>query len=162
VENLIKFGCFTSLNMKTLRESIEINVSPEVIWDWFLNVAENYLEWHPSHIKAIWETETRSEIGSILYAEEDIGEEFLKMRSKLTKLIPNRLYRFKTVGFLKFILVGGSFEIEPSENGSIFTATLDFRMGKFLSKLVKKKVQQISQHMIEEGENLKKILEKSG
>jgi len=148
--------------MKTLRESIEINVLPEIIWDWFLHIAENYLEWHPSHIKANWETETVGELGSILYAEEDISGDFLKMRSKVTKLIPNRLYRFKTVGGLKLILSGGSFEIEPSENGSIFTATLDFHMGKLVSKLAKKKVQQISQHMIEEGENLKKILEKPG
>jgi len=147
--------------MKTLRESIEINVSPEVIWDWFLHIAENYLEWHPSHIKANWETETASEVGSILYAEEDINGEFLKMKSKLTELIPNRLYRFKTVGTLKLILAGGSFEVNPSENGSIFTATLDFHMGKLLSKLAKKKMQEISQHMIEEGQNLKKILEKS-
>ncbi|HUW90432.1 MAG TPA: SRPBCC family protein [Candidatus Nanopelagicaceae bacterium] len=147
--------------MKTLRESIEINVSPEIVWDWFLHIAENYLEWHPSHIRANWETETVSEVGSILYAEEDIDGEFLKMKSKFTELIPNRLYRFKTVGTLKLILAGGSFEIEPSENGSIFTATLDFHMGKLFSKLAKKKVQQISQHMIEEGQNLKKILEKS-
>ena len=147
--------------MKTLRESIEINVSPEIIWDWFLHIAENYLEWHPSHIKAYWETETVNEVGSILYAEEDISGDFLKMKSKVIKLIPNRLYRFKTVGALKLILAGGSFEMEPSENGTIFTATLDFHLGNLLSKLAKKKVQQISQHMIEEGQNLKKILEKS-
>ena len=147
--------------MKILRESIEINVVPEVIWDWFLHIAENYLEWHPSHVKAIWETETSSELGSILYAEEDISGEFLKMKSKLTELIPNTLYRFKTVGTLKLVLAGGSFEIEPSEHGSIFTATLDFHMGKLLSKIAKKTMQEISQHMIEEGENLKKILEKS-
>ncbi|MFW9951217.1 MAG: SRPBCC family protein [Candidatus Thorarchaeota archaeon] len=147
--------------MKTLRESIEINVSPEIVWDWFLHIAENYLEWHPSHIKAYWETDTVSKVGSILYAEEDISGDFLKMRSKMTKIIPNKLYRFKTVGGLKILLAGGSFEIEPSKNGSIFTATLDFHMGNLLSKLVKKKVQQISQHMKEEGENLKKILERN-
>lgn len=147
--------------MKTLRESIEINVPPEIIWDWFLHLAENYLEWHPSHIKANWETEKTSELGSILYAEENINGDFLKMKSKVTKIIPNRLYRFKTVGTLKLLLAGGSFEMESSENGTIFTATLDFHMGKLLSKLAKKKVQHISQHMIEEGENLKKILEKS-
>lgn len=147
--------------MKTLRESIGINVSPEVIWDWLLHIDENYLEWHPSHIKAKWETKTASEVGSILYAEEDIKGDFLKMRSKLTELIPNKLFKFKTVGTLKLILAGGSFEIEPSENESIFTATLDFHMGKLLSKLAKKKVQEISQHMIEEGQNLKKILESS-
>lgn len=147
--------------MKTLRESIEINVSPEIVWDWFLHIAENYLEWHPSHIKAYWETDTVSKVGSILYAEEDISGDFLKMRSKMTKIIPNKLYRFKTVGGLKILLAGGSFEIEPSKNGSIFIATLDFHMGNLLSKLVKKKVQQISQHMKEEGENLKKILERN-
>jgi len=147
--------------MKTLRESIEIDVSPEIIWDWLLDLAENYLEWHHSHIKANWETEKASELGSIFYAEEDISGDFLKMRSKLTELIPNSLYRFKTVGGLKIILAGGSFEIEPSKNGSVFTATLDFRMGNLLSKIAKKKVKKISQHMMEEGENLKKILEKS-
>ena len=145
--------------MHTLRESIEIAVSPEVIWDWFLHIAENYLEWHPSHIKANWETDIGSEVGSILYAKEYVDDFFLKMKSKLTKLIPNRLYRFKTVGALRLLLAGGSFEIEPSENGSVFTATLDFHMGKLISKLAKKKVEKISQHMIEEGENLKKILE---
>ena len=67
----------------------------------------------------------------VLYAEEDISGEFLKMRSKLTRLIPNKLYRFKTVGSLKLILAGGSFEIEPSEKGSIFTTTHDWRRTKF-------------------------------
>ncbi|MFX0178148.1 MAG: SRPBCC family protein [Candidatus Hodarchaeota archaeon] len=146
--------------MKTLSNSIEINIPPEIIWDWLLHFAENYLKWHPSHILASWETEIANEIGSILYSEEIIGGDYLKMKSKLTKLIPNRLYRFKTLGGLKFLLSGGSFEIEPSENRSIFTATLDFHMGKTISKLFKKKVRQVSQHMIEEGENLKKILER--
>lgn len=146
--------------MKTLRESIEINVPPEIVWDWLMHVAENYLEWHPSHIKARWETKTKNERGSILYAEEKIEGAFLKMSSKLTDLIPNRLYRFKTVGGLKLLLAGGSFEIEPTNNGSVFTATLDFHMGKLLSILMKKKVRQITRHMLEEGENLKTLLEK--
>ncbi|MFX1358659.1 MAG: SRPBCC family protein [Promethearchaeota archaeon] len=147
--------------MKTLRETIEINVSPEIIWDWLLNFTENYLEWHPSHIRANWETETVNTVGSILYTEEDINGDFLKMKFRVVNLTPNRLYRFKTVGRLKFLLAGGSFEIEPSKSGSLFTATLDFHMGKLLSKIAKKKVQQISQHMIEEGKNLKNILERN-
>ncbi|NVM38176.1 MAG: hypothetical protein HWN81_21460, partial [Candidatus Lokiarchaeota archaeon] len=76
-------------------------------------------------------------------------------------LIPNKLYKFKTVGSLKLILIGGTFEIETSKNGSIFIATLDFRMGKFLSKTAKKTVGKITQHMIEEGQNLKIILEEN-
>ncbi|NHJ25819.1 MAG: SRPBCC family protein [Candidatus Lokiarchaeota archaeon] len=145
--------------MKTLKESIEINVSPESIWDWFMHFAENYCEWHPSHIKAYWKKGEPNKIDSILYAEEDIAGELLKMSSKLTTLIPNRLYKFKVVGFLSLIVPRGSFEIQPSDNGSIFTATLDFHMGKLLSKILKKKVGEITQHMVEEGENLKTILE---
>jgi len=145
--------------MKTLKESIEINVSPEVIWEWFLHLAENYCEWHPSHIKAYWKSEIPNKIGSVLYAEENIAGELLKMKSKLTEIMLNRLYKFKTIGALKLLLPRGTFEINPSDNGSIFTATLDFRMGNLLSKIAKKKVREITQHMIEEGQNLKGILE---
>ncbi|MFW9999723.1 MAG: SRPBCC family protein [Candidatus Hodarchaeota archaeon] len=145
--------------MKTLKESIEINVPPENIWEWLLNFTDNYCEWHPSHIKSYWEEGEPNKIGSILYSEENIKGELLKMRSRVTDLILNKLYKFKTVGSLKLILIGGSFEIETSKNCSIFTATLDFRMGKFLSKVAKKTVGKIVQHMIEEGQNLKIILE---
>ena len=145
--------------MKTLKDSIEINTAPEIIWDWLLHFAEYYCEWHPSHIKSYWEKGEPNKVGSILYSEEVIEGELLKMRAKLTNLIPNKLYKFKIVGSLKFILIGGTFEIEESNNGSIFIATLDFRMGKFLSKIAKKTVGAIIQHMIEEGQNLKLILE---
>ena len=147
--------------MKTLKESIEINVPPEIIWNWLLNFAENYCEWHPSHIKSYWEKGEPNKIGSIIYSEENIKGELLKMRLRLTKVIPNKLFKFKTVGSLKFLLMGGKFEIEPSKNGSIFIAALDFRMGKLLSKIAKKTVGKIIEHMIEEGQNLKLILEKN-
>ena len=145
--------------MKTLEESILINVKPEIIWNWLLKFTDNYCEWHPSHIKAFWKEGEANEIGSVMYAEEFIGDELLKMSSKLTKLIPYRFYEFKTVGHVKLLMPRGTFEIIPKGKNSIFKATLDFRMGKLLSKIAKKKLSQIRQHMIEEGENLKKILE---
>jgi len=145
--------------MKTLEESILINVPPEKVWSWLLKITENYCEWHSSHIKALWKMGEPNQIGSIMYFEEMIGNEMLKMSAKLTQLIPNSFYEFKTVGGLKLIIPRGTFEIIPKGNNSIFKATLDFRMGKFLSKVAKKKVNKIRQHMIEEGENLKKILE---
>jgi len=147
--------------MKTLKESIEINVPPQIIWEWLLKFAENYCEWHPSHIISYWEKGEPNKVGSILYSEENIKGELLKMRLRVIDLIPNKLIKFKTVGSLKLLLIGGTFEIENSKNGSFFIATLDFRMGKFLSKIAKKTVGEISQHMIEEGQNLKLILEKN-
>ncbi len=145
--------------MKTLEESIQINVPPEKIWSWLLKLTENYLDWHSSHIKALWKMGEPNQIGSIMYFEEMVGSEFLKMSAKLTKLIPNSFFEFKTVGSLKLLVPSGTFEIIPQGNSSIFKATLDFRMGKFLSKVAKKKMNEIRQHMIEEGANLKNILE---
>ena len=145
----------------SIKESIEINVPPEIVWDWFLKFAENYCEWHPSHIVSYWEKGDPNKVDSILYSEENFGGELLKIRAKITEIIPLKLFKFKTVGSLKLLLIGGSFEIEKTTNGCLFIATLDFRMGKFLSKIAKKTMQQIIQHMIEEGKNLKIILEKN-
>ena len=145
--------------MKTLEESIQIKVPPEKIWNWLLKLTDNYLDWHKSHIKALWKMGEPNQIGSIMYFEEKIGEELLKMSAKVTKLGPNRFFEFKTVGSLKLLVPSGTFEIIPQGDNCIFKATLDFRMGKFLSKVAKKKMNEIRQHMIEEGKNLKKILE---
>ena len=134
-------------------------VRPEVLWNWLLQLAENYCEWHPDHLSAYWKKGEPNQIGSIMYFEENIKGEFLKFDFKLTQLVPNKFYEFKTLGTLKYIMPKGTFEIIPSEKGCIFTATLDFRMGKLLSKIAKKSMNKIIQHMQEEGENLKKILE---
>lgn len=136
-------------------------VLPETIWNWVLHLSENYCAWHTSHITAYWKKGKPNQIGSILYAEEDIEGDMVKFGSKVTKLVPNKLFEFETVGTMKFLMPRGTFEIEPSDNGSLFTATLDFRMGKLLSKIAKKSMNNIIKHMQEEGENLKRILESS-
>ncbi len=145
--------------MTRLKESIEINVPPEIVWDWLLHFTENYCEWHPSHITAFWKKGTPNQIGSIMYTEEEIKGELLKLSGKLIRLIPNKIFEYKVVGFLKIIVSSGTFEIQPIENGTLFTATLNFPLGKLLSIFSKKAVRQITEHMIEEGENLKQILE---
>jgi len=42
----------------------------------------------------------------------------------------------------------------------VFTATLSFRFGWFFSRFAKSRIKAIEMHMKEEGENLKKLLEK--
>ena len=54
----------------------------------------------------------------------------------------------------------GSFILEPREKSIIFTAKLSFRFAWLFSKLTKNRVKVIKTHMKEEGENLKKLLEK--
>ena len=147
------------IKIKTLKDSVEINVSPELVWDWLSRFAENYCDWHPAHVKAYWEKGEPNEIDSVLYTEEELGGRTLKMSIRVSKMIPNRLIEFKTIKALRIFLPRGAFEIEPSEKGCIVSAILVFRMGKLLSKIAKKIFKAVSEHMAEEGENLKKILE---
>jgi len=145
--------------MKTLSDSIEIKASPEKIYDWFIYIDENYLEWHPDHVKAVWLTEKKMEVGAKLYCEEYIHGELHKIKFKCTKIEPNKIIEFKNLFPISLICPKGSFIFEPSGDNCLFTATLSFRMGNFLSKIAKKQVEAFEEHMKEEGENLKKLIE---
>jgi hypothetical protein len=145
--------------MKTLSDSIEINTSPEKAYEWFINIDQNYKEWHPDHVKAIWLTENKMKVGSKLYSEEYIHGELHKIKFKCTNIEPNRKIEFKNLLPMSLICPKGSFIFELKGDICIFTATLSFRMGNTLSKIAKKKVEALKNHMKEEGENLKRILE---
>ena len=142
-----------------LKESIVINRAPEEIFEWLSHFAENYRSWHPDHITAQWIKGKNFETGSVLYTEEYIGKSIEKLRFKTTKLLPNQLIEYKLLFPESLICSGGSFRIEPQNGSSIFTATLSFRFEIILSKIFTSKLREIRNHMKEEGENLKKILE---
>ncbi|TFG14257.1 MAG: SRPBCC family protein [Promethearchaeota archaeon] len=146
--------------MKTLTDSIEINAPPEKVYEWFTKFDENYLEWHPDHVKAIWLTEKKMEIGAKLYCEEYIHNELHKIKFKCSKIEPNKIIEFKNLFPISLICPKGSFMFESRGNKCLFTATLSFRMGNLLSKIAKEQVEAFKEHMKEEGENLKKIIEK--
>jgi hypothetical protein len=147
------------MEMKTLSDSIEIKASPEKVYAWFINIDKNYKEWHPDHVKALWLTENKMKVGSKLYSEEYIHGELHKIKFKCINIEPNRKIEFKNLLPVSLICPKGSFKFEPKGGNCIFTATLSFRMGNMLSKLAKKKVEALKNHMKEEGENLKKIIE---
>jgi hypothetical protein len=148
--------------MLKLQDSITINQPPEVIYGWFKNnFVKDYKKWHPKdHILAKWLKGKGFEPGSVLYAEEYLGEHIEKLTFKLIKNIPDNLIEYKVLFPESIICSGGSFLIEPRGKGSRFTATLTFRFGFILSKFLSKRANALKRHMKEEGENLKKLLEK--
>ncbi|UCH51397.1 MAG: hypothetical protein JSV54_01095, partial [Chloroflexota bacterium] len=137
------------------------NRPPEVIYRWFKNnFVKDYKKWHPKdNILAKWLKCKGFEPGSVLYAEEYLGDEIEKLTFKITKNIPNSLIEYKVLLPESIICSGGSFLIKPHVKGSTFTATLTFRFGFILSKFLAKRVNALKRHMKEEGENLKKLLE---
>ena len=147
--------------MLELRDSITIKRPPEVIYGWFKNnFVKDYKKWHPKdHILAKWIKGQGFEPGSVLYAEEHLGERTARLTFKLTKNIPDSLIEYKVLFPESIICSGGSFLIESHGEGSIFTATLTFRFGFILSKFLAKRINTLKRHMKEEGENLKKLLE---
>ncbi len=82
------------------------------------------------------------------------------MSAKTIKNVKNRMIEYRFLFPTSMICSGGSFNVEPSNSGSVFTAKLYFRFGKFLSKIYPSRLNAIKKHMKEEGENLKNLLEK--
>ncbi|MFX0046513.1 MAG: SRPBCC family protein [Candidatus Hermodarchaeota archaeon] len=150
--------------MLTLTDSIEIKATPEKVYDWLMQRMkdkESYQAWHPDHVDVRWIKGEPLHEGSILYAEEYLHGQLHKLKFRITKIVPNREIKYRTLFPLSFFVPGNTFLIEPKgEDSCIFTATGDFRAGPLFKKLGKSRIEATRQHMKEEGENLKKALER--
>ncbi|MFX1336712.1 MAG: SRPBCC family protein [Promethearchaeota archaeon] len=147
--------------MITLIDTIEIKTTPKKVFNGLIKVfssQEDYKLWHKDHIKCSWIGQP-FELGSILYCEEYLHGELHKMKFSATKKEPNRIIEYKLLFPVSIVCPKGSFIIEEKDGSSIFTATLSFRFGWFFQKFAKRRVEAITMHMKEEGENLKRILE---
>jgi len=144
-----------------LEDSIIINVSPDKVFDWFFHFAENYQAWHHDHVKAEWVKGRPLEVGCVMCAEEYLHGELHKIKFRLTEIIPNQLIAYQNLFPLSLLSPGGTFQLTPLEGqGTKFTATLTFRMGKLLAKLAREQVAAFKEHMQEESRNLKQLLER--
>jgi len=150
--------------MTTLKDSIEIKARPEEVFEWLLQRfidKKAYQAWHPDHVDVRWIKGEPLQEGSIIYAEEYLHGELHKLKFIITKLVPNRVIEYRPLFPLSIFAPGNAFLVEPKgENGCIFTATGSFRAGPLFRKLAKNRIEATKQHMKEEGENLKKALEK--
>jgi hypothetical protein len=146
----------------TLTDSIEINTTPEKIFNFLINLVddESYRAWHPDdHVAFRWLKGNSWEVGSVVYAEEFIHGKLHKLKFVVTKLVPNCEIEYVPVSwFLRRFFPKNMFSIEQKEKVSIFTATGTFRIGW----LAEHGLSSVRKHMKEEGENLKKLLEAEG
>jgi len=149
----------------TLTEPTEIKTTPEQIFDFFMHLDSNYKVWHPEdHVLFRWEEGRPWEIGSISYAEEYLHGELHKLRTVVTKIIPNRYIEYApTSRLLRYYFPNGTFSIEPKGDTCMFTTTVSIKVGWIVKTLFRDKLEHglscVRKHMKEEGENLKMILE---
>ena len=150
-----------------LKDSIEVKATPQRVYDWLIQRfkdKESYQSWHPEHVDIRWIKGKPLQEGSILYAEEYLQGDLHKLKFRITKIIPNRLIEYRSLFPLSILSPGNTFLIEPKgEDSCIFTAKGSLRIPRWLFKRSHKKhenkIEATEQHIKEEGENLKKILE---
>jgi len=149
--------------MIVLRDTIEIKASPEQIFQWFAHFKANYLSWHPDHVECRYLTEGSLREGSVIYIEEYLHRKLHKLKLRITEIEPNSRIEYKT-----FLSTKGVFIIEPRGDNSLFTAEiylgtniplLGKLVDRFMGVFMSRQLEGIKQHMAEEGQNLKRILE---
>jgi len=149
--------------MITLQDTIEIAATPQEIFDFFIHFKENFMEWHPDHVRCWYREEGPLGEGSVFYVEEHVGTELLTLQFLVTRLVQPSRIEYKVSR-----MASGAFTMEPQDSGTLFTAEIFFGtetplVGALLDKIVLtfmgRRLQALEQHMIDEGRNLKKILE---
>ena len=154
--------------MINLKDSIEVKAPAEKVFEWLtqrLKDKESYQAWHPDHVDIRWIKGEPLQEGSIVYAEEYLHGDLHKLKFRIIRIVPNRLIEYRILFPLSIIVPANKFIIEPKgQDSCIFTAMGSIRMPRWLfvrlHKKHKGKIEATEQHMKEEGQNLKKALEK--
>ena len=143
-----------------LKDSIEIKTKPEIIWDFFTNLERNYKAWHPEdHILFRWTKGRPLEEGSTIYAEEVVNGKLLKFKLTCVEVVPNRKFVLK-FPFPRSLFAKYEYRIEPKGSKSVFTALNYLKIPSFFKNRIQSLIEVGEKHVKEEGENLKRILEK--
>jgi len=151
----------------TLSDSIEVEATPEEVFQWFihrLRDKESYQAWHPDHVDIRWIKGEPVKEGSIVCAEEYLHGALHRLKFRIVKIVPNKRIEYRPLFPFSLLVPGNAFVIEPRGDGQcIFTAMGSLRLPRWLFERVakrhKEKIEATKQHMKEEGQNLKKAVE---
>jgi hypothetical protein len=148
----------------TLRDTIEIGSSPEEVFDFFIHFKENFMAWHPDHVRCWYLEDGPLEEGSTFFVQEFLHKKMMTLEFNVTKLTPYSRIEYRIPP-----IVEGSFTIGERDSGVLFTAEIFFGtrapiignlIDKMLYTFIGRRLKALKQHMVEEGRNLKMILEK--
>lgn len=117
------------------------------------------------HISLRWVKGKPWEVGSIVKAKEYIHGVVHTLKFVVTEMIPDRLIEYTPTFWLYRIFIPkNSFIIEQKPGGCIFKAVGCYRVGRIGKLFAKRRIDEgmasIKKHLREEGEFLKKSVEK--
>lgn len=143
-----------------LEATADIAASPRLAYRFFAAMAGRYTAWHPDHIVFRWLDDAGLAVGSRFYIEERIDGRVLKRTMRFTRLEEDRHVEFAPDNaVIRFFLPRILFAIEPTSEGCRFTQQVHVRIGPIGRRLNRRGFAVVLQHMREEGENLKALLE---
>ncbi len=151
--------------MLVLTDSTEIRASPERVFRWFkgLKGKADYQSWHPDHVDVSWTKGEPFEEGSVARFKEYLHGQLYTFTFLCTRVVPDRTIEYKPLFPWSVVMSRGSFVFEPKgEDSCTFTATITLRLGPLCQKLFRRRLEAVRQHMREEGEILKRLLESNG
>lgn len=149
--------------MISLRDSIEFQCTAGQVFSWLESMPRVYKAWHPDHIDCRVIHGSMLEVGSEIECEEYLHGKLHSLRLRMTKVIPD-----KRVEFIIERMGRGAFEVQATSGSVKFVAELDIGVDSpFLGPLFDfiflrffhQRIDAMRQHMAEEGNNLKAILE---
>lgn len=149
--------------MIKLSDRIRIQTTPEQLFQWLESLPREYLSWHPDHVACRVLKGTMLQPGSEIECEEYLHGKLHTMRFRLTAVDPGRRMEYEIMA-----LGRGAFEAIPKGEEVDFVAELGlgFELSvvggltdAILRVLLSRRLEAMRQHMREEGQNLKKIIE---
>jgi hypothetical protein len=146
--------------MIVLSDSIFIKCTQEKAYNWFMSLDKNYKAWHPNHVECIYESKGDVTKDTIITSKEYLHKKLHVIKMKISSTKKNESIVYTSLFPFSILSPQGSFIFENKENGIIFTATIDIRLGKFLQKIFRKRMIDLVNHMKEEGINARAILER--
>jgi hypothetical protein len=146
-----------------LQDNIRIQTTPEQLFQWLESMPQEYVSWHPDHVacRVIQGSMLRS--GAEIECQEYLHGKLHTMQFRLTRVDPGRRIEYEIEALGK-----GAFEAIPKGEDVEFVAELGLGtetplVGRIvdtvLCVLFARQLKAMRQHMREEGQNLKKIIE---
>jgi uncharacterized protein YndB with AHSA1/START domain len=149
--------------MIVLRDAVTIHTSPARVWSWLEAMAERYREWHPDHVGARWVSGGALVPDAVLEVEERLHGKRHRLRMTVTEVEPGRRVRYRMGPGVR-----GGFEVEPVEQDTRFTASIELGLevpllgallDGLLRRILRSRLEAIRRHQAEEGASLKALLE---
>ncbi len=152
--------------MISITDVVTIRNSPETIYTWFEGLEDNYRDWHPDHIRCRCLTGIALAKGTV-YRMDDMDEgDRMSFRLTITDSQKNKYWKYKSGILIKgWFTISEHCEVSEVEAG----VSLGWNIGGWIGRQIdhvlgyfmNEQLSKIQKHMVEEGSNMKRIMERS-